>query len=165
MKKLLLLVLIAPLLTACPYETHHYQESAYKPVLMTRENLENSIELKSPREIQNYGKIYVKDNLLFINEKYEGIHVVDNSNPEKPNNIAFISVPGNIDISIKNNIIYADNAVDLVAIKYDGSTLRVVDRNRNVFPEYGTPDGNYLASEYSQANRPDNTVIVKWIKR
>lgn len=165
MKKLLLLVLIAPLLTACPYETHTYHESAYKPVLMTRENLENSIELKSPKEIQNYGKIYVKGNLLFVNEKYEGIHVVDNSNPEKPNNIAFINIPGNIDISIKNDIIYADNAVDLVAIKYDGNTIQVVDRNRNVFPEYGTPDGLYLPNEYSEGNRPDNTVIVKWIKR
>lgn len=132
---------------------------------MTRENLENSIELRTPKEIENYGKIYVKDNLLFINEKYEGIHVVDNSNPENPNTIAFISIPGNIDISIKDDIIYADNAVDLVALKYDGNSLTVVDRNRNVFPEYGTPDGHYLAHEYSEANRPENTIIVKWIKR
>lgn len=165
MKKLLLFLLVIPFLQACPRDYYNTPESAYKPILMKRENLENSIKLMEPKEIVNYGKIYIKDSLLFVNEKYEGVHVIDNSNPENPENIAFISIPGNMDISIKGNIIYADNAVDLIAIRYLSNTIEVVDRNRDVFPEYGTPDGHYLAWEYTKGNRPENTIIVKWVKR
>jgi hypothetical protein len=131
---------------------------------MERPDLEKSIKLIGPQEIEEYGKIYIKDSLLFINEKHEGIHVVDNSDPSNPENLAFIVIPGNIDISIVNDIIYADNAVDLVAIKYTGDNLTIVDRNRNVFPELLPPDGGFFHNNY-QDDIPENSVIIKWITK
>mgnify|MGYP000379545916 CR=1 FL=1 len=166
MKKLLLLSLLLLMLQACYYEDWYYDPpSAYKPVLMEREVLENSIKLLPPQPIENYGKIYTKDKLLYINEFQRGVHIIDNSNPSSPKALAFISIPGNVDISIKNNIIYADNATDLVALKYDGANLSEVDRNRNVFPEPGPPDGLRVEDIYSKQNRPENTIIIKWEKR
>lgn len=141
-----------------------YYDSAYTPVIMERQDLEKSIRLIGPQEIEEYGKIYIKDSLLFINEKYEGIHVVDNRNPSNPENLAFIVIPGNIDISIVNDIIYADNAVDLVAIKYTGDNVTIVDRNRNVFPELLPPDGGFFYNNY-QDDMPENGVIIKWITK
>tara|TARA_R110002050_G_scaffold98209_4_gene204163 strand:+ start:11204 stop:11599 length:396 start_codon:yes stop_codon:yes gene_type:complete len=129
---------------------------------MQREDLEKSIKLDGPRAIKDFGKIYIKDSLLFINEKYEGIHVVDNSDPSNPENLAFIVIPGSIDISILNDVIYADNAVDLVAFRYNGSDITLLDRNRNVFPELVPPQGEQYYFNYN-INRPENTVIVKWV--
>jgi hypothetical protein len=131
---------------------------------MARPDLEKSIKLIEPQEINEFGKIYIKDSLLFINEKYEGIHVVDNSDPSNPENLAFIVIPGNIDISIVNDIIYADNALDLVAIKYTGDNVTIVDRNRNVFPELLPPDGGFFHNNY-QDDIPENSVIIKWIAK
>lgn len=139
----------------------YYYDSAYKPILMERNALENSIKLVDPQTINEFGKIYRYQNLLFINERFEGVHVIDNTDPSNPVNIGFITIPGNVDIAIKNDFIYADNAVDLIVISYDqaGQKVQVVDRNRDVFPELPAPDG-YPSSDLN--NRPENTVIVKW---
>lgn len=161
-----LLSLSATLLTVgCvidePFGPYSY-DSAYTPVLMERAQLDNSVKLLEAQEHTNYGKIYRKDSLLFINEKFSGVHVYDNSNPAEPENLGFISIPGNIDIAIKGNYIYADNAVDLVVIEYKNGAVKVVDRNKDVFPELSAPDGGY-AEELS--TRPENTIIVKWEKK
>lgn len=140
----------------------NYYESQYRPVLMERSVLENSVKLLAPQRHSNYGKIYRKDSLLFINELYEGVHVYNNSDPRNPVNLGFISIPGNIDIAIKNQYIYADNAVDLIVIEYEANKLKVVDRNKDVFPELESPDGGYSPE---LAERPENTVIVKWEKK
>lgn len=165
MKNPLLSLSLILLLGACVIEDPFYPysyDSAYKPILMDRAVLENSVKLLEAQDHSQYGKIYRKDSLLFINEKYSGIHIYDNSDPSQPKNLGFISIPGNIDIAMKGDYIYADNAVDLVVIEYKNNSVKVVDRNKEVFPELGAPDGGYVA-ELSE--RPANTVIVKWEKR
>jgi hypothetical protein len=163
-----ILGLIIISLTACNPseidEPSYIWQSQFEPVIMERADLEKSIKLIEPQTIKDFGKIYIKDSLLFVNEKYEGVHILDNSDPSNPENLGFIVIPGNIDISITNNIIYADNSVDLVAIKYNSNGVEVVDRNREVFPELNAPDGgNY---SYNALNdRPENSVIVKWISK
>lgn len=150
------------LLGGCyPYgwDDYYYPDSEYKPILMERNALENSIKLVDPQPINDFGKIYRYQNLLFINERFEGVHIINNTDPANPVNIGFITIPGNVDIAIKNNYIYADNAVDLVVISYDGQNVQVVDRNREVFPELPSPDG-YYSSDLDK--RPENTVIVNW---
>lgn len=140
-------------------------ESAYQPVLMERSSLENSIKWLPPQDRKQYGKIYTYGDLLFINEKYEGLHVVDNSDPRNPEELGFIVIPGNIDLAIKDSVIYADNAVDLVAIRYRESDIEVLSRARTVFPEIPPPDGLYLPEEFQKSNRPDDAVVIKWTVR
>ena len=69
-----------------------------------------------PVEIDTTGKIYVKDNYIYINELYDGIHVINDTNPSSPQRIAFIPIPGDVDIAIKDTTLYADSYVDLVTI-------------------------------------------------
>lgn len=140
-------------------DSFYYNQSAYKPIIMERSALENSVKLIDPQSINNFGKIYRFGDLLFINEVYEGIHIINNADPSNPVNIGFITIPGNIDIAMKDGYIYADNAVDLIVISYDGQKVQVVDRNRDVFPELAAPDG-YYSSDLN--NRPENSIIVKW---
>jgi hypothetical protein len=138
-------------------------ESEYEPVFMLRNEMEKSVRLEDPRDIVNPGKIYLKDNFIFINEKYAGIHVIDNTDPENPRNFAFIHIDGCIDMAVKDNVLYADNAVDLVSLALNTQItgIQVTARIKNVFPEMLAPDGLGLTYRQNQA-RPHNSILVKW---
>jgi hypothetical protein len=161
--EVLSIVILYLLVSGFDTDPYYYQ---YKPVFMLRSELEKSVKLESPRNIQNPGKIYMKDNLIFINEKYRGIHVINNSNPQNPGMIAFIHIDGCIDMAMKDNILYADNATDLVSLslKPDMLTIDVTSRIKNVFPELRSPEGRQLAPSEEMA-RPENSILVRWDKR
>ncbi len=170
MKKLIFLLFFTLifLLSSCPDDGDYYENyySNYAPILMTRENLEKSIQFQKSQPLKNTGKIYFSDSLIFINEKYYGIHIINNSNPANPASIAFIAIPGCIDMAVKNNVLYADNAVDLAAIEFNIQDLTLkVNRTRNIFPEIASPDGKNIEFEFQKENRPPNTIIVGWVKK
>jgi hypothetical protein len=76
-----------------------------------------------------------------VNEYQQGIHIIDNSDPSNPVNLKFIEIPGNVDLAIKGNILYADSYVDLLSIDIsDLDNIVEVDRDTNVFP--------YIIPEY-----------------
>jgi hypothetical protein len=117
--------------------TYRGQES----VRVTLFELRSSIKTSAPQELENPGKIYIKDNYLFINEVKKGIHVVDNSNPAAPKIISFISVLGNADIAVKGNILYADSYTDFVALDISNPLdVKEISRTNNVFTN-GQVDG------------------------
>lgn len=91
-----------------------YQQ--WEPVYIANENLHQPVTAEAPRALKNPGKLYYANNLLYINEKREGIHVFDNTNPSNPIPVAFLNIPGNFDLSIRGNILYADQYLDLVAV-------------------------------------------------
>ncbi|NQU51063.1 MAG: hypothetical protein HQ522_00845 [Bacteroidetes bacterium] len=131
------------------------------PVYLSFEELRSSVTKIESQDLVNPGKIYFKDGYIFINEEMKGIHVIDNRNPENPTNISFIKILGNMDLAIKNNILYADSYVDLVAIDISDVNNPVeVKRINNVFP-YTIPelkDGSYLMAELDEKKG----VVVDW---
>ncbi len=109
--------------------------TANAPVYLSYVDLRAAVKMTSARELNNPGKIYFKDNFIFINEKMAGVHVFDVSDPKNPQNKGFIKIPGNIDIAIKDNILYADSYVDLVAIDVSSfAAIKEVGRVEKVFP-------------------------------
>jgi len=117
----------------------------YEPVFMTEAELRKEITLENARELSQPGKMYFYENMLFINEKYEGIHVYDNSDPSNPTNLGFIVIPGNIDMSIKDDILFADGLIDIMSI--DISNLQnptVINTLENVFEANLDPDNGYI---------------------
>ncbi len=88
----------------------------YTPVYMTMEEIRAQVKVEPAQALKNPGKIYLKGSYLFVNEIQKGVHVIDNSNPSSPQNIAFINIPGNIDIAAKGNVLYADCYTDLLAL-------------------------------------------------
>jgi len=94
------------------YETRKYK--VYNPVYMTRAQLRN-ISVSDAVPLENPGKIYVYNQYLLINELNQGIHIFDNSDKANPVNLAYISIPGNVDIAVKDNVLYADNFIDLLS--------------------------------------------------
>ncbi len=149
MKKNLLWLLCPVLFTSCIFSNggdddfSDPPQSSYQPVVMPRPEFESSVALLPNQEISKSGKIYIKENLLFINEFREGFHVFNYSDATNPQPIAFIKVPGATDLAVRNNKIYINQAVDLLTLEYIPQTnsITVVSRNRNIFPPMLSPDG------------------------
>ncbi|MBI4648064.1 MAG: hypothetical protein HY738_16135 [Bacteroidia bacterium] len=78
----------------------------YKPVYASLSEARN-IYSSEPEIMLNPGKIYIKGQYIYINEIAKGVHIIDNSAPENPIKTAFIHIPGNYDIAIRDNILYA----------------------------------------------------------
>jgi len=135
----------------------------YAPVFMDRSEMEKSVKIETPQPLKNPGKIYLYGQYILVNEKYKGIHVIDNNNPAEPANIAFIHIDGCIDMAMKNNILYADNAVDLIALKTTDNfaSVQVTERIKNIFPEIESPDG-YWSPYYLNKFRPKNAILVAY---
>ena len=114
--------------------------TANSPVYLTYEDLRKSVKNTESRDLENPGKIYFKEGYIFVIEEMKGIHVINNKDPRNPQKITFIEIPGNVDIAIKNSILFADSYVDLVAIDIsDIENPKEVHRIKDVFP-YMTPE-------------------------
>ncbi|MGC8802981.1 MAG: LVIVD repeat-containing protein [Bacteroidales bacterium] len=111
-------------------------------VYMSYTELRSSIKSKPATEtkIAKPGKIYFWNNYLFVNEYNKGIHVIGNSDPANPVFKTFINIPGNVDMSIKGGILYADSYIDLVALDIsDIQNVKEVKRIDSIFP-YTIPE-------------------------
>ena len=161
MKKVFLLIIWASI-TATTCVPFHEPEStwAWSPVYISRESLENSVKYTpQARPMIQTGKIYYRAPYIYVNERFKGVHVINNTNPAHPVVEGFILAPGCIDMAVKENILYLDNAVDLVS--FDLDTKQVTKRIRNVFPEPLPPEDFRF---YGSPNRPKGYVLVEWKK-
>lgn len=116
------------------------------PVYKFKDEMRIRPQMNAARAMQYAGKILPYKNYIFINELREGIHVYDNSNPNQPQKIGFINIPGNLNLIVQNDILYADNYLDLVAIDIkDIYDLKLLKREKDVFPHDGkNEEGAYL---------------------
>ena len=104
-----------------------------KPLKMSKADFKKAIDVIAPVPMDESGKIYVYGEYIFINEKYKGVHVIDNSDPKAPEKIAFIKIPGNVDVSVKDNYLYADSITDLIVLDItDIHNIKIVNRLENV---------------------------------
>ncbi len=133
-----------------------------RPLVISKAEFAASVAIVDPIPINESGKIYAYEDYIFINDKYQGVHVINNSNPESPQKVAFIKIPGNVDISVKGNFLYADSITDLIVLDISNideikqvNRLEGVLRDNVVFPagaeifEWGTIDY-------------ENDIVVGW---
>lgn len=129
----------------------------YTPVYKTTAEVRANIKSDIARDILKPGKLFIRGQYIYLNEIDKGIHVIDNSNPSSPKNVAFINIPGNMDMAVKGNTLYADLYTDLVTLDIT-DPLRVQTKSilNSAFP----------FRRYSNGFVPDNTkVIVDWLKK
>lgn len=115
-----------------------------------------------PQPIGNLGKIYYKAPYMYVNERFKGFHVFDNTDPENPIPIAFIQIFGSEDIAIRGNILYADNYTDLVAVDIsDIHNVVVVDREADLYSRAAKayPEGY---SGYFECVEEGKGLVIGW---
>jgi hypothetical protein len=130
-------------------ETFRIHIPVYKSLTAVRADMKS----EAPRVIQYPGKIFTIGQYIFVNEIDRGIHIIDNSNPSAPKNISFINIPGNMDMSVQNNTLYADSYGDLVA-------MDVTDVNNVIAKKFVSnvfPDRNIY---YYNSTNPDSIKVV-----
>jgi len=109
------------------------------PLMMRQTEFRNSVAILPPQPIEESGKIYAYQDYIFVNDKYRGVHVIDNSNPENPQKISFLQIAGNVDMSIKDDILYADSIMDLMIFDISNiNNINIVKRLENVLQQYLT---------------------------
>jgi hypothetical protein len=105
------------------------------------------------------GQIYIKDSYIYLNELNAGIHVIDNSDPAHPVQVAFLNIPGNQNIGIRGNILFADMYSDLLAIDITNvRQVKVIDTLLNAIPYRNTGQNDYVITGWI---KKDTTVDVE----
>ncbi len=136
-----------------------------KPVYVSPEEAK-IIKSLAPRDIENHGKIYIKGDYIFVGEKYQGVHIINNSDPRSPENIGFLQIYGNNDIAIKGQTLYADNLTDLVLI--DISDIHHAVEIQRVENVYEAGNQNYPENQayhtYFECVDPEKGVVVGWVR-
>ena len=78
------------------------------PILKARSEVMADINGNPTQSVEAAGKIYIKGNFIYLNEVDKGIHIIDNSNPSSPTQVAFLNIPGNLDVAVRGKTLYAD---------------------------------------------------------
>jgi hypothetical protein len=143
------------LLPGCLKDTGTQQYKVYTPVYKANSLVRADIVKSNiPQPVVTPGKMYIVGTNIFLVEKEKGIHIIDNSNPAAPVNKAFINIPGNEDIAVKGNILYADCYADLFAIDISNPSAIVLKNYIvNLFPDRRYINGHFIDS---------GNVIVDW---
>ncbi|WP_054716044.1 LVIVD repeat-containing protein [Marinifilum fragile] len=142
--------------------SHEY--TINEPVYMSTADFKNAVKSEISRSMEETGKIYFYGDYILVNEKFQGIHVINNSDPSNPITEKFITIPGNIDMAIKDDMLYADSYTDLVVI--DISNIDQVTESKrfdDVF-FYSLPptNNNYRYGDID----PKKGIVVGWeVKR
>jgi hypothetical protein len=142
-------------------EDSTYKEyKGYSPVYLSYDDLRAGVKEESGTDLKNPGKIYFKDNYIFIVEEMEGIHVYDNTVPASPVKKSFVKLPGVVDISISGFILYADSYVDLVILDVENiDNIHESGRLKDIFPYTVPAYKNDYPTTYVDKEKG---VVTKW---
>lgn len=93
-----------------------YTYKVYEPVYKTAEEIGADIVFVEDRILENPGKFFYYRDMILINEKDNGVHIIDNSDIQNPTKLGFIAIEGNQDISLSGQYIYADTWQNIIVI-------------------------------------------------
>ncbi len=136
-----------------------------EPVFMDAATFRNSVKVTTePKAIETLGKMCFYNGYLYISEPEKGIHIIDNRNPSNPQMIGFIELLGNADLSIRNNLLYADSYVDLVWFNITNPAQpELKGRMEDVFVTALPIIDNGYSFDYNMCYNGDSTgIVVGW---
>jgi len=146
-----------------------FTQMGYKPVYASSGDLKLLIKSSPAKALTETGKIYTKGNLLLVNQPFQGVHVIDNTDPANPINTSFLEIPGNIDVSIKGNYMYADYSgkivvIDISDISHPRVTQNVtLDTHFQEYPPQADLTRDFTWRTYFECPDPKKGVVVGWV--
>ena len=129
--------LILNVASVFPYGYSHDYDFDFRrksqPIYLAYEDFRSDVRYEESRPFASSGKIIKYGDHLFVSEPFAGVHVFDNVDPENPEDLGFINIPGNTDIAIKNATLFANSYFDLVVIDLeDFPEIEVKKRFENI---------------------------------
>ena len=135
--------------------------NGWKPVYQGEADL--TVSSTSPQPVQDAGKIYKYGPYILVGEAGQGIHVFDNTDPSNPMGIAFINVPLNEDMAIRNDVMFVDVGRDVVAVDVsDWTNVQEIGRLSGI---YNRSDALYPEGQFGYFECVDTSrgVVVDWV--
>lgn len=147
------------LLPGCLKDKVKKTYTIYTPVYTQKTTVMASINGDPGHALAKAGQIYIKDSYIYLNEINSGIHVIDNSNPAHPVQVAFLNIPGNQNMGIRGNILFADMYGDLLAIDISNvKQVKIIDTLLNAIPQRNFSQNEYVLTGWTKR---DTTVNVE----
>ncbi|MFY7651566.1 MAG: LVIVD repeat-containing protein [Chitinophagaceae bacterium] len=138
MKRMHLLILCTSIFffNSCLKDSSTYSYKVYRPIVKPLAEVRKTIKQVTAIPVSSSGKILLYNQYILLSSPGKGVHIINNSNPQKPVNELFISIPGCIDIALTNDILYADCYSDLLAINIkDFNNVKIEKIIPNLFPD------------------------------
>lgn len=147
------LIILCVFASSCVEEscTTTYTYQIYEPVYKTPEEIDQEVVFVAERSLEQPGKIYYYQNLILVNERGSGVHIIDNSDVRTPKKLGFIAIEGNEDIALSDHYLYADTWKNILVI--DISTLtepKVVDIINGVKDEFWPVDDGLFLVDFAE---------------
>jgi len=153
---LLAVAVILSYLSSCTRDRVTETYTFFRPIYKTREEVKANIKSSLPQPLSHPGKLFVRGTYVYLNELNKGVHIIDYSNPALPKNIGFVEIPGNVDIAVRGNYLYADCYTDLVTV----DITNPADVQLKGFIEGVFPHRIYDAGFYADTSK----VITEWVR-
>lgn len=157
----LLLATAALLFNGCADNCERtYTQLSYEPVYMSYADMRSpsAVEVQAPTALKDPGKIHIKDGYLYVNERGKGFHVIDNRNPAAPVKVAFVKIPGNYEIAVRGNMLYADSYVDMLVFDVsDVAHPNMTNRMQDILPYEQYVNNVWLD--------PSKGVVKEWVEK
>ena len=157
MKRIAPLFLFVAILffAGCLKDSIERKYTFYRPVYHTKDQVRQNIKNLQAVDLVKPGKMFYKDGYVFLNELDKGVHIIDIKNPASPQKVAFVNIPGCIDLAVRGNILYADLYTDLVAIDISNPLdVKLTTAINGVFPH----------RYYDAFSADTSKVITDWIR-
>ncbi|MEP0366736.1 MAG: hypothetical protein ABJN36_01405 [Cyclobacteriaceae bacterium] len=163
LKKLILLWATLPFISSCGDGLPGFPDreiQGMKPVYAALEA--TPIEKLESQSFIRPGKIYVYGNLLLVSDIDAGIHVFDNTDSSNPQNLYFIKVPGNTDMVVKDDHIYANSNEDLVVIELLDDSAQLASMREGFFLEASENELPPFRDVYFECVDQEKGRVVGW---
>ncbi|MBB4078287.1 hypothetical protein GGR28_000888 [Lewinella aquimaris] len=148
MKHILHLCGLAILLTGCLSDEcqDEITYQSYTPIIVSAADWRLDEFATAPAsDICDPSGFYVYGNYLFVLDRNEGLHIIDNTDNANPRPVKFLQIPGGQGIAARNSILYVNQYVDLLAFDIsDPADPEFLSRTKNVFELYSTFSTNLV---------------------
>jgi len=144
MKKFYFLLAFAAALvlaTGCEKDSceQNWTQVVSVPVTLDRAQVQSEIGIEAARDLCVGGSIYAYGDFIFMNRLNEGFHILDNTNPASPQNVAFLNIPGATQMAFIEGNLVTNSYADLVTIEMDGiQSARLVSSTPNFLLDENT---------------------------
>ncbi|WP_440906488.1 hypothetical protein ACMZOO_19150 (plasmid) [Catenovulum sp. SX2] len=118
--------------------------------------------IREYQEIHTPGKIYLFNDYLFVNDRFKGIYIFDNTDQTNPKYLAYVSVVGATDMEVLNGVMYVNSFTDIVAIEL--ASPFSYQRSENLLPypnaENWLPSNAYFSNKGERIEINENKGMV-----
>lgn len=154
--------LICLSMSSCVQEVEGPPESVsgYAPTYLAKTDAD-TVSFEDPQPTVRPGKIVLLDSLLFQVEQYQGIHIIDLSDPDNAVKIGFYKIFGCSQLTIQGHYMYTNSGRNFIVIDMlNLMNPKVTDFRKDYLAVFSFPPPP--ANSYFECPDASKGIIIGW---